>query len=477
MPKTVVTFVVVAGTRRRVKKANGATDVQFVWSLVVATSVGIIGGGASGIGVARALRESGHDFTIIEATDRLGGNWQPSGPASKMYHSAHLISSKKNTQFSDVPMPDDYPAYPSHSLMFDYLESVAGKSRLQEKTRFNTIVVDMLKTNDGWRLQYADGSTNEFEIVVVCNGLLRTPIIPSLPGNFSGLSIHSGEYRSAEIFRGKRVLVVGGGNSGCDIAVDAAQCAEQVFHSTRRGYHYMPKFLNGKPTQEWLMEEAPKFATSNEYWAHVRASFKFAGFDGTDYGLPAPDHEIQECHPIMNSQILYYIGHGDIAHKPDIAGKSGRNIEFVDGSNELIDVIVWATGFSRDMPFLKNDGFGRSQQMDNLFLKVFPQKYDDLLFVGYLNTPSGIGNLANILGRLVAAYVSARQKNSPAYAVFGEMKMLPNVIDLGQSRFINTDRHKYEVDLWKYIKAVTFVTTQFSRRERQPIYGSNLGSG
>src|SRR5439155_4739470 len=118
---------------------------------------------------------------------------------------------------------------------------------------------------------------------------------PAYPGEFSGERLHSSAYRSSEIFKGKRVLVIGGGNSGCDIAVDAALAADQTFHSTRRGDHYMPKVIHGKPTQEWLVELGSRFTSQEAYWDHVQQQFKAAGYDATDYGLPAPDHAIHEA--------------------------------------------------------------------------------------------------------------------------------------------------------------------------------------
>ncbi len=421
-------------------------------------TVGIIGGGASGIGVAKALSEAGLDYEVLEASGGLGGNWQPEGPASKMYASVHLISSRRNTQFSDLPMPDSYPHYPRHSQMYAYLMSVAERYAVAAHTRFDTRVLHARPDGGGWRCELADGSVRRYAHLVVANGLLRIPLVPKFDGHFDGESVHSGDYRSADQFRGKRVLVVGGGNSGCDIAVDAALNADAAFHSTRRGYHYMPKFVDGRPTQEWLMDIAPKFTDAQAYWDHVAAVFKLAGFDGTDFGLPAPDHRIDAAHPIMNSQVLYHIGHGDLAPKPDIRRIDGRTVEFTDGSREQIDLILWATGFRTDLSFFDAADFDARADLDRLFLRMVPQRHDNLLFVGYLNTPSGLGNVLNITARFVAACLSARIAGSDNFRRLQQMKQQPERLDLGQGRFMGTDRHRYEVDLWKYIRAVNFVT-------------------
>jgi hypothetical protein len=425
--------------------------------------IGIIGGGVCGIGLGKALRQAGMDFEIIETSSRLGGNWQPNGIASKMYDSVHLISSKNNTQFTDYKMPADYPPYPRHSLFFQYLQQLAGDFNLYDNARLETTVTNMQHGHDGgWTLTFQDGSQASYDFVVIANGLLRKPIFPKCAEGYEGESIHSAQYKSADIFRDKRVLIVGAGNSGCDIAVDAAHAAKETFHSTRRGYHYMPKFINGMPTQEWLMAQAPHFTDSDEYWEHVQSTFKMAGFDGVDYGLPVPDHKISECHPIMNSQILYHIGHGDIKPKPDIERCEGRTVFFSDGTQEEIDLVVWASGFSVDLPFLPVEIFDWRHELSSLFLRMVPAQHDDLLFMGYLNTPSGIGNIVNTLSRFAVAYLKAREQQTPAWETFRKIKTQSHLLDLGQGRFMHTERHSYEVDLWKYIKAINFMTAKLN---------------
>lgn len=429
----------------------------------MARKVAVIGAGASGLGVARALRRAGIDFEILEQTGRVGGNWQPEGPASKMYRSAHLISSKKNTEFADHPMPKEYPAYPRHDRFHTYLNSVAEKSDLLGHIRERQ-VAEMKPEPNGWRLFFADGGDGHYDFVVVCNGLLGAPDLPPFAQNAAIENFHAVDYKTPECLRDKRVLIVGGGNSGCDIAVDATQTARSVFHSTRRGYHYMPKFVDGRPTQEWLMEESPKYPDPAAYWDHVARIFKLAGFRGEDFGLPPPDHPIQACHPIMNSQILFHIGHGDISPKVDVGHMDGDRVYFKDGSSEIIDAVVWATGYRVNMPFLSREIFDWRIQLPNLFLRMVPSKFDDLLFVGYLNSPSGIGNLVNTMARFVVNYISANERKDDSWRKMRNIVESNIAIDLGEGRFVNTARHAYEVDLWKFLKSVNFLSTKLDVR-------------
>lgn len=430
--------------------------------------IAIIGAGASGITMGKTMAKAGRDFDIIEQAGDFGGNWQPDGPASKMYSSVHLISSKINTQFSDVPMPADYPPYPRHGQFWRYLKTVAERYRLAERTQFNTAVESIERAPhaadglDGWRLRLSDGTVRLYRDVIVCNGLLREPRTTRYPGAFSGRTLHSADYKGPDIFRGQRVLVIGAGNSGCDIAVDAGQNAAACFHSTRRGYHYLPKFLDGKPTQEWLMSEASRFDTAESYWQHVKSVLRLAGYDGTTFGLPRPDHDIDQAHPIMNSQILYHIGHGDVIPKPDVASFDGPRVHFTDGSSEAIDVVVYATGFNVSIPFLDASIVDWRQGLSSIFLHMVPPDHDNLLFFGYLNAPSGYGNVANTTARFVDGYYRARERRSRAWDVLQVMKQRWSELDLGQERYMKTERHRHEFDLWKYISTVNFLATKLA---------------
>ncbi|MGK4001423.1 NAD(P)-binding domain-containing protein [Sorangium sp. So ce1036] len=414
----------------------------------------IIGGGPIGIGIGKCFAQEGLKFTIVEADEDFGGTWALSQRSGLVYRSTHLISSKKNTEFIDFPMPADYPHYPSHTQMLSYLRSLASHYGLYERALFGVRAERVEPTGAGCLVRLSSGETRSFSAVVVANGRMRRPLIPSYPGVFTGETLHSAAYKSSDVFRGKRVLVVGGGNSGCDIAVDAALSAEQALHSTRRGYHYMPKFIHGKPTQEWLMDMASRFPSQDDYWAFVQREFKAAGYDPVDYGLPRPDHAMHEAHPILNSLVLYYIGHGDIRPKPDIRRFDGRTVEFVDGTRAEIDLVLYATGYEMDFPFLSDD-LRPSDGALELFLSMFHRRADSLVFVGYFNAASGLGNLLNCGGALVTDYLIAREKNTEAFRVLRRLIQGPEP-DIGRDRFLKTPRHRVETDLWKAIKVINF---------------------
>jgi thioredoxin reductase len=415
----------------------------------------IVGGGPVGIGIAKSLAQMDLPFRIIEAESDFGGTWAISQRSGLVYASTHLISSKKNTEFSDFPMPADYPHYPGHARVLAYLRQLAARHSLYDATSFGVRVEHVAPNGDGCSVRLSTGETRTFEAVIIANGRMRKAIVPNYPGRFEGEVTHSAAYKSADAFRGKRVLVIGGGNSGCDIAADAAVTAAQTLHSTRRGYHYMPKFIHGKPTQEWLMETASQFRGRDEYWSFVQRELKAAGFDSTDYGLPKPDHGIDQVHPILNSLVLYYIGHGDILPKPDVRGFDGRFVEFTDGSRDELDMVVYATGYEMEFPFLA-DHLRPSDGALELFLGMFHRHADGLVFCGYLNAASGLGNLLNCGGGLVADYLIARARQTEAYHAFRRLVQGPEP-DIGRDRFMKTPRHRVEADLWKAIRVINFL--------------------
>ena len=176
-----------------------------------------------------------------------------------MYASTHLISSKPFTQFPDFPMPDSWPDYPHHSQLLSYFERYADHFDLRSHIWFGTEVVRVEPAEgDRWDVTtrstggYGPERTSRYAAVVIANGHNWSPKLPRYEGleEFRGEVMHASSYKDPAQLRGKRVLVVGAGNTGCDIAVEAAQQASRCWHSTRRGYWYAPKYVLGRPADQ-----------------------------------------------------------------------------------------------------------------------------------------------------------------------------------------------------------------------------------
>ena len=304
----------------------------------------LIGAGPVGLGMAKALVAHKIPYEQLEADDQLGGNWYHG-----VYETVHIISSRKTTEYADYPMPANYPDFPSRQQMLDYLRDYAEKFQLCRQIQFNTKVVMALPLADGrWELELESGEKRIYKGLIVCNGHHWDRRFPKYPGTFEGEYIHSKDYRSPAQLSGKRVLVIGGGNSACDIAAEAARVGTMACISLRRGYWFLPKTLFGIPSAELVKPWMPVWAQR----AVLKVLLRVAIGKYADYGLPEPDHKIFEAHPTINSELLYYVKQGRIRPRPDIARFEGKTVHFVDETSEEFDMVVCATGYHVSFPFL-----------------------------------------------------------------------------------------------------------------------------
>jgi cation diffusion facilitator CzcD-associated flavoprotein CzcO len=296
----------------------------------------------------------------------------------------------------------------------------------------------------------AGGDERVYRGIVIANGHNWDPRWPEYPGEFSGEVIHSAEYKTPDVLRGKRVLVVGGGNSGCDIACEAAVHAQAALLSTRRAYHILPKFFRGKPIDE-----------CNELLLWLRLPLWARRLTGAVVnqlvlgpawrtGVPKPDHRLFESHPILNSQLHHHVGHGRLELRPDIERLVGNRVRFVDGREDEIDLIIYATGYRVTFPFIDSLHLNWHDGAPRLFLNVFHPQRDDLFCIGLIQPDSGQFGLVDYQAQLVASYVKALSGKPRRAAWFGELKRRETPDVSGGVRYLNTPRHALEVEHYSY---------------------------
>lgn len=421
----------------------------------------VIGAGPSGLAVARALQQRGIAVDGYEASHGVGGLWDITNPRSTVYESAHLISSRTTTEFAEFPMQTRVD-YPGHRLVRQYLEDYADHFGLTSLYRFRTPVTRLEPADDGWLLTATgeDGrSTLHYDAVVLANGTLAEPNLPVLPGSFNGELLHTSGYTRPAQLAGRRVLIVGAGNSGCDIAVDAVHHADSVDMSVRRGYHFIPRYLFGRPSD--TLDRGRPLPPRLKQAVDARVLRMFTG-DPVRFGFPRPDHRIYEAHPIVNTMVLNHLGQGDLRVRPDVALLDGDTVRFSDGSDGEYDLVLLATGYRLDYPFVDREHLFWQGSTPRLFLNIFPPSFNGLFVAGMIEA-SGIGWQGRYeQAELLADYLVAAERDPVAAARFRDRVTTRPWPDLtGGYRYLDLDRMAYYVNKTAYRAAV--------RRERDAL--------
>ncbi|PQZ56906.1 MULTISPECIES: NAD(P)/FAD-dependent oxidoreductase [unclassified Microbacterium] len=414
----------------------------------------VIGAGPSGLAAARALQKRGIAVDGYESSHGVGGLWDIENPRSTMYESAHLISSRTTTEFAEFPMKSRVD-YPGHRVLKQYFEEYARHFALSSLFRFDTRVTRLEQRDDGWDLTSTGPGgeeTRRYAGVVLANGTLAKPNVPTFPGEFAGEVLHTSAYKSPDQLKGKRVLLIGAGNSGCDIAVDAVHHAVSVDMSVRRGYYFVPRYLFGKPS-DTLNQGRPLPARIKQA-VDSRVLRAFTG-DPVRFGFPKPDYRIYESHPIVNTMILNHLGQGDLRIRPDIDRFDGATVHFRDGTSDDYDLVLLATGYTLDYPFVDRKHLHWRGASPRLFLNVFPASFNGLYVMGMIEA-SGIGWQGRYeQADLLAAYLGAVEEDPARAARFRDRVTgtpWPDVT--GGYHYLGLDRMAYYVNKDAYRGAV-----------------------
>jgi cation diffusion facilitator CzcD-associated flavoprotein CzcO len=370
----------------------------------------VIGAGAAGISALQQLRQAGYHVECFEKSDRVGGHWHTD------YDALHLITSREMTHFEDFPMPAEYPHFPRRDEVRAYIESYAAHYGLYDVITFETEIVsaspeptaDGPVGSNGWRVISSRGDEGTFDGVLVANGHLWDPYLPEVPGEFTGTQLHSGKYRNVDDLDGDRVLVVGAGNSGCDVAVDVAQHRREVDIVIRHGIFFQPKAYFGRPRGEvaFLREFSP-----DEQDLINRLLARVVIGQNSDYpGLPAPEASTLADGPVtVNDLLLYWIHHGRVRVVPGISRLDGRTVHFIDGTAREYDSILWATGFNVRLPFLDEQLITWHAGVPVRHAGgILPERTEKLYFVGLI-APRGpqipiYGMQAKLIARMIALH-------------------------------------------------------------------------
>jgi cation diffusion facilitator CzcD-associated flavoprotein CzcO len=412
--------------------------------------IAVIGAGCSGLAAVKVLTERGlRNLVCFEKNDRIGGNWVYTAHEShsSVCETTHIISSKWLSHYSDFPMPDEFPDYPSHRQVLAYFEAYAATFGLEKYIRFNTEVARAEKTQDErWRLTLGDGTQDEFDYLLVANGHHSIPRHPAWAADFGGQYLHSHQYKNNKGFEGKEVLVVGAGNSGCDCAVETSRVAKRVDISIRSPQYIIPKFFLGKPTDTfaagmlWLPRRVQDFLHQISIRIQI-GRYRY-------YGLPEPNFPPTHAHPTVNSEMLEKVRHGKVHPRPGVEGVEGRTVFFADGSRTEYDTVIAATGYKIHFPFFdKNLIDWEDATRVPLYLRIFHPEHRSLFFIGLVQPQGSIWPLSEAQSKVVARVIEGTLRLPAGLPALAYAEGLAT-----EKTFFNSPRHSVEVHFLPYLK-------------------------
>ncbi|MFC0262152.1 flavin-containing monooxygenase [Fontibacter flavus] len=422
--------------------------------------IAVIGAGPSGITALKNLLDQGLEAIAFDRNHEVGGNWIYSEDEShsSVFETTHIISSKTLSQYEDFTFDDFDPEtadYPSHDELRRYFQAYARKFGLYEHIRFNTMVIHCERINDQeWLItteKEGIRSTEKFTDLVVSNGHHWNPRWPSYPGEFTGEFIHSHHFKKAEPFKDKRVLVIGGGNSACDVAVETSRVSKMTAISWRRGYRIIPKFFFGKPSDKigerssWIPLKIRSF--------FFDILLKIMVGDNKLYGLRKVETKFGETHPTINDELLYKIRHGKVKPRMDIKKLEGKKVIFEDGKEENYDVIIACTGYYLSHPFFDENFIDYSSGPVPLYLKMFHPTYRNLYFIGMFQPLGCIWPGAELQSKIMARELAEKWERPSNIVELCELEVKnPHYKQIDTPRHtITVDYHKFKKDLLKHL--------------------------
>ncbi|KAG9483378.1 flavin-containing monooxygenase 5-like [Eleutherodactylus coqui] len=432
-------------------------------------TVAVIGAGASGLTAIKCCLDEGLEPTCFEKSEDIGGLWRykehSEGDRASIYQSVIINTSKEMMCYSDYPIPEHFPNYMHNSKIMDYFQMYAREFDLLNHIQLKTAVCSIRRspnfsTTGQWIVTTEKEGKQEvsvFDAVMICTGHHTFPNLPlsSFPGieNFKGQYLHSRDYKFPDDFKNKRIVVIGIGNSGGDIAVELSRTAQQVFLSTRRGAWVTNRVsTNGYPVD---IAKSSRFGsifqktlpTLVNYMAEKALNDRF---NHGNYGL-LPQHRYNSQHPTVNDDLPNRIIAGFVQIKPNIKKFTDTGVIFEDETiEENIDAVIFATGYSFSFPFCEETVISVKKNQTALYKLMFPYQLEKhtLAVIGLIQPLGAIMPISELQSRL-------------AVRVFKGLVQLPDNVSMVREivhkrmkmadRYVESQRHTIQVDYVAYM--------------------------
>jgi len=347
----------------------------------------IVGAGPAGLAVGACLKRAGIPCLILEQSNRVGAAWH------RHYDRLRLNTDKRHSRLPFVSFPRDYPRYPSRVQVIRYLETYAQAFQL--KPRFGQQVIAARRANGSWEVETLDTRYRGANLVIAA-GYTREPHLPDWPGqnSFRGTLLHSAQYRRAESFKGLRVLVVGFGNSGGEIALDLCEHGAETSLAVRSPVNVIPRELFGIPILALAIAQSklPPRLVDALNAPVLRAVMG----DLTRYGLrtsalgPMTEMRRYARVPLIDVGTIGMIKRGRITVLPGVESFTDDGVVFTDGGCRRFDAVVLATGYRPRVNAFLEDAPGALDEHGTPTTSGREAPVPGLYFCGYRVSPTGI---------------------------------------------------------------------------------------
>lgn len=435
-------------------------------------SIGIIGAGAAGICGAKHMLEEGADVTVYEIGSNIGGMWvyQNDNGRSSAYKTLHINTARDLTNFSDFRFDLSVPPFPSHWDMARYLRDYADQFGVTPKIRFNTRVVGVRPADDyhpdrpRWRVETEHGDVFEHDCIMMATGHLTKPLsVPAFRDGFKGEYLHSHYYREPAQFVGKRVCVVGVGNSALDIASDLAITSARVVLVARSSALIIPKLVFGKPFWDTIK---PFYKPWVPTWLRnkvLRSLVYIVQGDMSSLGFPSTAKRV---HATSNANIVNHIKYNRVIVKNGIVSIDGQEVRFTDGTSETFDSFIAATGYLIDLDILDDRIVAQKDNALDLYMRIVPPDWRGIYFLAYFNSDTALNWICEGQVRWVREIEMGRAQLPDRAAMLSEIEARKAWV---QRHFKDTPRHGIEVEHIPYFDDLKQSIRQAQRRAGRPV--------
>ena len=409
----------------------------------------VIGAGAGGLCAAKNLLANGIDVAIFEVGSHIGGLWvyENDSGLSPAYNSLHINSEARVSSFGDFPFPPGISLYPDHREMAQYFRAYADRFGLTGRIRFGSRLTAIEPVAGRFTLRFEDGHADTFDGVVVATGHQSVPRDPAEMAAYTGEYLHAHAYRTPGRFAGKRVLVIGPGNSGVDIAADICTVTARTVLCARSPVLIMPRMMFGVPNSRTLVKiEKPWVPWRIRVRARALLTRMFHG-RMEQWGFRTPKGR---THPISHPTLISHIAWQRIAVKPGMKAVSGTEVGFVDGSTETFDAVIAATGYRTTFPYLSPELSPLDGHRLRLYNRVAHPTAAGLFFIGFFDVSGGSNiRMMDDQAEYIAAAASGRlrlpdQANMQA-AIAADFAW-------AEKQFPDSPRYGLELDPFRYRK-------------------------